>query len=184
MNRDSDSKKAFIRGNSNDKNDIYLDRKRVIGNNYINLIFFDNSYVSFNVEILKSYVSFFYILVFPYSENFYFLKLKPNPKSKYNITEKVYKMLFKEIIISHDCLDVMLKKIIIILNLYISYILQVKSHKSLEVENAQNVIVNKRSMKAGYAGIENELFYRPKTSMLFGDAKKALTELVSEIKAL
>jgi NAD(P) transhydrogenase subunit beta len=54
----------------------------------------------------------------------------------------------------------------------------------LEVENAQNVIVNKRSMKAGYAGIENELFYRPKTSMLFGDAKKALTELVSEIKAL
>lgn len=54
----------------------------------------------------------------------------------------------------------------------------------LEVENAQNVIVNKRSMKAGYAGIENELFYRPKTSMLFGDAKKALTELVNEIKSL
>lgn len=54
----------------------------------------------------------------------------------------------------------------------------------LEVENAANVIVNKRSMKAGYAGIENELFYKPKTSMLFGDAKKALTELVSEIKSL
>ncbi len=54
----------------------------------------------------------------------------------------------------------------------------------LDVENAANVIVNKRSMKAGYAGIENELFYKPKTSMLFGDAKKALTELVAEIKAL
>jgi NAD(P) transhydrogenase subunit beta len=54
----------------------------------------------------------------------------------------------------------------------------------LDVENAANVIVNKRSMKAGYAGIENELFYKPKTSMLFGDAKKALTQLVSEIKAL
>ncbi|MDZ4666363.1 MAG: NAD(P)(+) transhydrogenase (Re/Si-specific) subunit beta [bacterium] len=54
----------------------------------------------------------------------------------------------------------------------------------LDVENAANVIVNKRSMKAGYAGIENELFYKSKTSMLFGDAKKALTELVSEIKAL
>jgi NAD(P) transhydrogenase subunit beta len=54
----------------------------------------------------------------------------------------------------------------------------------LDVENAANVIVNKRSMKAGYAGVENELFYKPKTSMLFGDAKKALTQLVSEIKAL
>ncbi len=54
----------------------------------------------------------------------------------------------------------------------------------LDVESAQHVIVNKRSMKAGYAGIENELFYHPKTSMLFGDAKKALTQLVSEIKAL
>lgn len=54
----------------------------------------------------------------------------------------------------------------------------------LEVENATNVIVNKRSMKAGYAGIENELFFKPKTSMLFGDAKKALTALVNEIKSL
>lgn len=54
----------------------------------------------------------------------------------------------------------------------------------LEVENATNVIVNKRSMKAGYAGIENELFFKPKTSMLFGDAKKALTQLVSEVKSL
>lgn len=54
----------------------------------------------------------------------------------------------------------------------------------LEVENATNVIVNKRSMKAGYAGIENELFFKPKTSMLFGDAKKALSQLVSEIKSL
>ncbi len=54
----------------------------------------------------------------------------------------------------------------------------------LDVENAAHVIVNKRSMKAGYAGIENELFFKPKTSMLFGDAKKALSQLVSEIKSL
>jgi len=37
-------------------------------------------------------------------------------------------------------------------------------------------------MKPGYAGIENALFYQPKTSMLFGDAKKVLQELVSEMK--
>ncbi|HRO41308.1 MAG TPA: NAD(P)(+) transhydrogenase (Re/Si-specific) subunit beta [Flavipsychrobacter sp.] len=52
----------------------------------------------------------------------------------------------------------------------------------LEVEKAEHVIVNKRSMKPGYAGIENELFFKPKTSMLFGDAKKVLQDLVGELK--
>ncbi|HRN92964.1 MAG TPA: NAD(P)(+) transhydrogenase (Re/Si-specific) subunit beta [Ferruginibacter sp.] len=52
----------------------------------------------------------------------------------------------------------------------------------LEVELAKTVIVNKRSMKPGYAGIENELFFQPKTSMLFGDAKKVLQELCNEVK--
>jgi NAD(P) transhydrogenase subunit beta len=51
----------------------------------------------------------------------------------------------------------------------------------LEVENARSVIVNKRSMKPGYAGIENDLFFQPKTSMLFGDAKQVLQQLVAEI---
>jgi NAD(P) transhydrogenase subunit beta len=54
----------------------------------------------------------------------------------------------------------------------------------LEVEQAKLVIVNKRSMKPGYAGIENELFFQPKTSMLFGDAKGVLQKLVAEIKEL
>ena len=54
----------------------------------------------------------------------------------------------------------------------------------LEVELAKTVIVNKRSMKPGYAGIENDLFFRPKTSMLFGDAKKVLLDLIGEIKNL
>ncbi|MBP6539483.1 MAG: NAD(P)(+) transhydrogenase (Re/Si-specific) subunit beta, partial [Saprospiraceae bacterium] len=54
----------------------------------------------------------------------------------------------------------------------------------LDVESAAHVIVNKRSMKPGYAGIENGLFFQPKTSMLFGDAKDALTKLVAEIKSM
>ncbi len=52
----------------------------------------------------------------------------------------------------------------------------------LDVENAKHIIVNKRSMKPGYAGIENELFYNQKTSMLFGDAKEVITNLVEELK--
>ena len=54
----------------------------------------------------------------------------------------------------------------------------------LEVDKAKNIIINKRSMNAGYAGIDNLLFYDPKSSMFFGDAKKALTQLVAELKTL
>ena len=54
----------------------------------------------------------------------------------------------------------------------------------LDVEQAKQIVVLKRSMKSGYAGIENELFYHPKTGMLFGDAKASLQKLVNEVKAL
>ncbi len=54
----------------------------------------------------------------------------------------------------------------------------------LEVVNAKNIIINKRSMNPGYAGIDNELFYYPKASMLFGNAKPVLNKLIQEIKAL
>ena len=52
----------------------------------------------------------------------------------------------------------------------------------LNADHAKSIIVLKRSMAAGFAGIENELFYDPKTAMLFGDAKKSLTGLVGEVK--
>jgi H+-translocating NAD(P) transhydrogenase subunit beta len=52
----------------------------------------------------------------------------------------------------------------------------------LDADKARSIIVLKRSMAAGFAGIENELFYDPKTSMLFGDAKASLTSLIGEIK--
>ena len=52
----------------------------------------------------------------------------------------------------------------------------------LNADYARSVIVLKRGMGSGFAGIENDLFYNPKTSMLFGDAKQSLTQLVSEIK--
>ncbi|HEY0020682.1 MAG TPA: NAD(P)(+) transhydrogenase (Re/Si-specific) subunit beta [Longimicrobium sp.] len=54
----------------------------------------------------------------------------------------------------------------------------------LNVDSARSVIVLKRSMAAGYSGVENELFYNPKTEMLFGDAKKSIETLVAEVKAL
>jgi len=54
----------------------------------------------------------------------------------------------------------------------------------LNADHAKRIIVMKRGMSAGFAGIENELFYDPKTQMLFGDAKGTLTKLVSEVKQL
>jgi NAD(P) transhydrogenase subunit beta len=54
----------------------------------------------------------------------------------------------------------------------------------IQVWNARNVIVMKRSMAKGYAAIENKLFYHPKTRMLFGDAKSTMQKLITEIKSL
>jgi NAD(P) transhydrogenase subunit beta len=54
----------------------------------------------------------------------------------------------------------------------------------LEVDQAHAVIVLKRSMASGFAGIDNPLFYDPKTSMLFGDAKASVSEVTSEVQAL
>jgi len=54
----------------------------------------------------------------------------------------------------------------------------------IQVWNAKNVIVMKRSMAKGYAAIENKLFYHPKTRMLFGDAKSTMQKLITEIKSL
>lgn len=54
----------------------------------------------------------------------------------------------------------------------------------LNVDQARSTIVMKRGMGSGFAGIENALFYDPKTSMLFGDAKQSLAKLVAEVKNL
>jgi proton-translocating NAD(P)+ transhydrogenase subunit beta len=54
----------------------------------------------------------------------------------------------------------------------------------LNVDYAKTVVINKRSLNPGYAGIENELFYKDNSLMYFGDAKDAITKLTSEIKNL
>jgi NAD(P) transhydrogenase subunit beta len=54
----------------------------------------------------------------------------------------------------------------------------------LEVSQSKSVIVLKRSMASGFAGIDNPLFYEPETSMLFGDAKQSVTDVTAAIQAL
>jgi NAD(P) transhydrogenase subunit beta len=54
----------------------------------------------------------------------------------------------------------------------------------LEVDRSGAVVVLKRSMASGFAGIDNPLFYDPKTSLLFGDAKQSVSEITSEVQAL
>jgi NAD(P) transhydrogenase subunit beta len=54
----------------------------------------------------------------------------------------------------------------------------------LNVDESRSVIVLKRSMNSGFAGIDNPLFYGERTSMLFGDAKKSVISLTEELKAL
>jgi NAD(P) transhydrogenase subunit beta len=54
----------------------------------------------------------------------------------------------------------------------------------LNVDQANAVVVLKRSMNPGFAGIENPLFFNPKTVMLFGDAKDSITHLIADVKTL
>jgi proton-translocating NAD(P)+ transhydrogenase subunit beta len=54
----------------------------------------------------------------------------------------------------------------------------------LEVDRAEHVVVLKRSMATGFAGIDNDLFYNPKTMMLFGDAKGSVSKLVQAVAEL
>jgi len=54
----------------------------------------------------------------------------------------------------------------------------------LEVEDAANIIFMKRSLRPGFAGVDNELFFNPKTRMLFGDAKETLRKVINELKSL
>ena len=54
----------------------------------------------------------------------------------------------------------------------------------LDVDQAQNVVFLKRSMRPGFAGIDNELLYRANTTLLFGDAKESLTKVVAALKSL
>jgi NAD(P) transhydrogenase subunit beta len=53
----------------------------------------------------------------------------------------------------------------------------------LNADQAHNVVFLKRSMRPGFAGIDNDLLYDPKTIILFGDAKESLTKLVAAVKA-
>jgi NAD(P) transhydrogenase subunit beta len=54
----------------------------------------------------------------------------------------------------------------------------------LNVDQSQQVVVLKRSMNPGFAGIENPLFLNPKTVMLFGDAKESIEKLAASVKAV
>ena len=54
----------------------------------------------------------------------------------------------------------------------------------LDVDRAEHVVVLKRSMSPGFAGIENELFTSPRTVMLFGDAKDSVTRLIADVKTI
>jgi NAD(P) transhydrogenase subunit beta len=54
----------------------------------------------------------------------------------------------------------------------------------LAVDEARNIVFMKRSMRPGFAGIDNELLFDPKTTLLFGDAKDSLTKVVAAVKAM
>lgn len=54
----------------------------------------------------------------------------------------------------------------------------------LDVDKSRSVVVIKRSLNPGFAGVENELYFRPNCGMLFGDGKAMVNQLIAEVKQL
>ena len=54
----------------------------------------------------------------------------------------------------------------------------------LEVDRAKSIIVLKRSLRPGFAGVDNDLYYDPKCMMLFGDAKESLNQLFGALRGM
>ena len=86
----------------------YTARKKIIGNNYINIIWLENPYQQFNNNLIISSVIIVYIVISPINEQFYLIKLLPNKRSKFNFIDKIYLYFIKEALVNVDLLHLYL----------------------------------------------------------------------------
>jgi hypothetical protein len=110
-------------------------RKKLLGNDYLNIIWMDNPYNDFDASLIISGVILIYIVIHPISETHYLIKLKQNKKSKFSIKEKLLIYFMEEYVVRSEDIFSFLNKLIIVLNIMIAYSLQKSAFKKCEIEN-------------------------------------------------
>jgi hypothetical protein len=115
-------------------NNLQTIRKKILGNDHINIIWVDNPHQEFDNGIIMSGAILIYIIVYPISNTHYLIKLRQNKRSRFNIIDKISVYFNDEIIINIDNYSISsyLIYLIISFNLIINYTLQKNTFKKIE----------------------------------------------------
>jgi hypothetical protein len=145
-------------------------RKKLLGNDYINIIWMENPYQDFDPNIIVSGVILIYIIIYPVSESHYLIRIKHNKRSKFNIMDKVLNYFSDEISVSleNDNLSSYLIKLITLLNLQISYTLQKSAYKKVEIENR----TSSANSFHGFQNLQNQILLDTNITQRFKEIER------------
>lgn len=125
-------------------------RKKIIGNNFINIVWLENPYLDFDPNIILSQVILMYIVIYPFSEKNFLIKFKFNKNSKIKIKEKLLNYFTDELLINPEFLTQFLINKLILINLMIKYIFDNQYYKRLELDLHFNNIPDNNPNKVYY----------------------------------
>ncbi len=121
--------------NDNIRNDtLYEKRKKIIGNDLINIVWLENPYLDFDSNLIMSGAILMYIVIYPFSNTKFLIKFKFNKNSKIKIKEKLLNYFTDEIMIDSEFVSQYLFNKIILLNLMIKYSLDNTIYKRIELD--------------------------------------------------
>jgi hypothetical protein len=116
-----------------DDNQLLTVRKKLLGNDYINIIWLENPYCDFDPNIIISSVILIYIVIYPISPSHYLIRMKQNKKSKFKVNYPLY--FNEDMIVKVESIQGFIQKLIISLNIMISYSLQNSAFKKYDSES-------------------------------------------------
>ena len=129
---------------------LFEQRKKIIGNNFINIVWLENPYLDFDPNIILSQVILMYIVIYPYSDKNFLIKFKFNKNSKIKIKEKLLNYFTDELLINPEFITQFLINKIILINLMIKYIFDNQYYKRLELDLHFNNIPDNNPNKVYY----------------------------------
>jgi len=133
-----------------EKDALFDIRKKIIGNNFINIVWLENPYLDFDPNVILSGAILMYIVIYPYSEKNYLIKFKFNKNSRIKIKEKLLNYFTDELLIRSEFLSQFLINKIILINLMIKYYLDNTNYKRIEIDLHFNNIPDPNPNKIYY----------------------------------